>query len=267
MYPQTCSTNRFNARPAGLLPTQKPFFRLGIPYDADMSVYNDLLAVSITPLIGAVCIGFLLTTVLHEFLHAFVAYLGGDRSELNRKQLADPRSYIHPVYSLLLPGLFVLLGGLPLVGGAVYINRDSLRSKWWALAVDLAGVAGNFVVFLVLGYILRFVPFNLSSELGRNLYGFVAALCYLEIFTVLLNLMPIPPLDGFHALSNFMKEEQRQAMLRLGGGWTGLLILYFLLSYAGLGKYYNQIIMRLCDRLGIPFEELAGGMVFVFGGS
>lgn len=224
----------------------------------------DLLALSITPLIGAVCIGFLLTTVLHEFLHAFVAYLGGDRSEINRRQLADPRSYIHPVYSLLLPGLFVLMGGLPLVGGAVYINRDALRSKWWALAVDLAGVAGNFVVFLILGYILKWVPFDRSTEFGRNLYGFVAALCFLEIFTVLLNLTPLPPLDGFNALSNFMKEEQRHAMRRLGGGWGGLLILYFLLTYTGLVKYYRVLILRICTWLHIPYQDMMQGVYYVF---
>src|SRR6267143_6454520 len=67
---------------------------------------------------------------LHEFGHAIVAYYGGDTSVLEKGYLTfNPLIYTHPVYSLLLPVLFMMLGGIGLPGGAVYIERDRLRSE------------------------------------------------------------------------------------------------------------------------------------------
>ena len=67
---------------------------------------------------------------LHEFGHALVAYYGGDYTVRDKGYLTlNPLHYTHPLYSLLLPVLFMMLGGIGLPGGAVYIERDLLRSR------------------------------------------------------------------------------------------------------------------------------------------
>src|SRR5262249_25868997 len=76
---------------------------------------------------------------LHEFGHAIVAYYGGDTSVREKGYLTfNPLKYTHPVYSLLMPVIFMMLGGIGLPGGAVYINDQALRSRQWRTAVSLA---------------------------------------------------------------------------------------------------------------------------------
>ena len=62
---------------------------------------------------GFVLIGWLFSLTLHEFAHAAAAFLNGDRSDSTRHYLtANPLLYIHPFLSIILPLLFVLLGGM-----------------------------------------------------------------------------------------------------------------------------------------------------------
>src|SRR5882757_5945491 len=115
-----------------------------------------------TPLFWAVFIGWVLTVVLHEFAHGIVAYWGGDYTIRERGGLTlNPLQYIDPVFSLLMPVLFLLMGGVPLPGGVTYIHRELLRNKWWESAVALAGPAMNFLLFLLLA--LPFHPRSAGS--------------------------------------------------------------------------------------------------------
>src|SRR5438034_540366 len=100
-----------------------------------------------TPLFGAVLICWIFSVCFHEFAHAVVAYMGGDRSVRDKGYLRfDVFSYIHPVTSILIPVLFLAMGGLPLPGGAVHIDRSLLRSKHWESLVSIAGPLSNFVL-------------------------------------------------------------------------------------------------------------------------
>src|SRR3990172_4827518 len=112
-----------------------------------------------------VLIGWIFSLCLHEFSHALVAYLGGDTSVKDKGYLTfNPLKYTHPVYSIVLPLVFLVMGGIGLPGGAVYIETERLRSPRWRSAVSLAGPLANLVVAIVLGTILRFVPLGRSEE-------------------------------------------------------------------------------------------------------
>src|SRR3954470_12739906 len=102
-----------------------------------------------SPLFWAVFIGWVLSVVLHEFAHGLVAYLGGDYTIRERGGLTlNPLQYVDPVMSLILPIVFLILGGVPLPGGVTYVRRDLLRSRTWSVLVSLAGPAMNFLLFL-----------------------------------------------------------------------------------------------------------------------
>src|SRR3954453_20879321 len=88
------------------------------------------------PLFWAVFIGWVLSVVLHEFAHGLVAYLGGDYTIRERGGLTlNPRRYIDPFMSIILPMVFLALGSIPLPGGVTYVRHDLLRSRLWATAV------------------------------------------------------------------------------------------------------------------------------------
>jgi Zn-dependent protease len=111
-----------------------------------------------------VLVGWILSLSLHEFSHALLAYMGGDYTVRDKGYLTfNPLKYTHPVYSLLLPLLFLVMGGIGLPGGAVYIETWRLRSKNWRTAVSLAGPLSNLLLAIVLGLVLRFSPVNFSG--------------------------------------------------------------------------------------------------------
>src|SRR4028118_1839319 len=90
--------------------------------------------------------GWIFSVCLHEWAHAFVAYQGGDTTVKDKGYLSfNPLKYTDPFLSIVVPIAFLLLGGLGLPGGAVYIERHRLRSKWWDTLVSLAGPAINVV--------------------------------------------------------------------------------------------------------------------------
>jgi Zn-dependent protease len=111
-----------------------------------------------------VIVGWIFSLCLHEFSHAIVAYYGGDTSVKDKGYLTfNPLKYTHPFYSIVLPMIFLLLGGIGLPGGAVYIDTWRLRSRRWQAAVSLAGPAANLVVAIVLAIILAFAPISMSG--------------------------------------------------------------------------------------------------------
>src|SRR5215475_12820374 len=138
---------------------------------------------------------FLIVTVLwvfsvclHEFAHAWVAYQGGDHSVAEKGYLTlNPFRYTHPVLSLLLPVLFMMLGGIGLPGGAVYIDRSQLRSRAWNTAVALAGPAMNLALILLLGALFKtgVIPADRANLATISMAFFLR----LQVYSLLLNLL------------------------------------------------------------------------------
>jgi Zn-dependent protease len=165
------------------------------------------------PLFWAVLIAWIMSVVLHEFAHGIVAYWGGDYTIRERGGLTlNPLQYVDPVFSILMPIIFLAMGGIPLPGGSTYVRRDLLRSRGWDSAVSLAGPLMNFLLFLGCAIPLhpRFGWLDpMDPESWTNAQLTLGAMAALQITAVCFNLIPVPPLDGFQALSPWMAEEQR----------------------------------------------------------
>ena len=145
---------------------------------------------------------------LHEFGHAVAAYYGGDHTVREKGYLTlNPLHYTHPVYSLVMPVLFMMLGGIGLPGGAVYIERHLLRSRAWETGVSLAGPAMNVLLILLIG--LGFKLGLLQNDPGSLASVSLGFLMQLQISAVLLNLLPVPPLDGFQAIAPWLPPRMR----------------------------------------------------------
>ncbi|MBE3068143.1 MAG: site-2 protease family protein [Chloroflexi bacterium] len=154
---------------------------------------------------SVVLVGWIFSLCLHEFSHSLVAYYGGDTSVKDKGYLTfNPLKYTHPVYSIVLPVVFLLLGGIGLPGGAVYIETWRLRSRRWESAVSLAGPASNLVLAILLAIILNFLPVSSSG-----IWPGLAFLALLQVTAVVLNLMPVPPFDGYRALAPFLNRQLR----------------------------------------------------------
>lgn len=202
-----------------------------------------------------VLIGWVFSLCLHEFAHAFVAYQGGDYTVRDKGYLTfNPLKYTHPVYSLLLPLLFLAMGGIGLPGGAVYIERWRLRGPRWETAVSLAGPAMNGLLALVLGLLLRFTSVGQTS-LGPGL----AFLALLQVSALVLNLIPVPPFDGFGALEPHLPRDWRIRIAGVSGmlPWVVFLILWYV-PFVNRGFWG---LVGLISRLaGIPLQQAILGL-------
>lgn len=201
-----------------------------------------------------VLVGWIFSLCLHEFSHALVAYSGGDYTVREKGYLTfNPLKYTHPVYSLLLPLLFLVMGGIGLPGGAVYIETWRLRSKNWRTAVSLAGPLSNLLLAIILGIVLHFAPVNFSG-----IWSGLAFLALLQVTAVVLNLIPVPPFDGYNAVEPHLNETTRDKFEQTRGAfiWIVFLLLWFV---PFINNAFWGLIFFVSRTLGIPLELAAMG--------
>lgn len=201
-----------------------------------------------------VLVGWIFSLCLHEFSHALVAYMGGDWTVREKGYLTfNPLKYTHPVYSLLLPLLFLVMGGIGLPGGAVYIETWRLRSRNWRTAVSLAGPTSNLLLAIILGLVLRLAPVNFSG-----IWPGLAFLALLQVTAVVLNLIPVPPFDGYNAIEPHLNETTRMQFEQTRGMfiWIVFLLLWFVPIVADM---FWGLIFFISRILGIPLELAALG--------
>jgi Zn-dependent protease len=149
--------------------------------------------------------GWVASLTLHEFGHAFVAFKGGDYSVAHKGYLSmDVRKYTDPVLSILLPLLFLAIGGIPLPGGAVWINRGALRSRGASSWVSLAGPLSNLVIGVVLSLVMSLVKMPPGLAIG------LSYLALLQIVTFVINILPVPGLDGYGAIEPYLSPQARE---------------------------------------------------------
>lgn len=196
-----------------------------------------------------VLVGWVFSLCLHEFSHALIAYWGGDTTVREKGYLTfNPLKYTHPVYSLLLPLLFLVLGGIGLPGGAVYIETWRLRSRGWASAVSLAGPTTNLILAILLGLVLRFSPVTSSG-----IWPGLAFLAFLQVSAVVLNLIPLPPFDGFGVLEPHLPTDVRMRLAETRGMLAFLV--FFILWYVPLvGNLFWQLVGFLSNLIGVPLQ-------------
>ncbi|HWL95024.1 MAG TPA: site-2 protease family protein, partial [Phycisphaerae bacterium] len=170
-----------------------------------MAAGSTLALVEFTPLLIAALMAWILCVCLHEFSHALVAYIGGDESIKARGYLTlDPLKFIDPVFSLLIPAIILLMGGLPLPGGSVPIDERSLKSRAWGMYVAAAGPASNFILFLLFALPLhpKLALVDYSLETQHSWVYFCGAMAVLNFIATLFNLIPCPPLDGYRLIEH-----------------------------------------------------------------
>ncbi len=189
-----------------------------------------------------------LSLIFHEFAHAFVAWRSGDRSIEQRGYLTlDPRKYAHPLLSLVLPIVFIIMGGIALPGGAVMINRAALNNTQ-ATMVALAGPLTN----LAFGAVSLLVVANdlIDPVTQPTLAAAVAFFGFLQIIVFVLNMLPIPGLDGYAAIEPSLPESTQQLMRPVRN--YAFLILIFLLFYAEWARdLFWNLVFTVVDPFGV----------------
>jgi Zn-dependent protease len=182
--------------------------------------------------------GWLISLCLHEFMHAAAAYWGGDHTVAQKGYLRlDPRVYGHPVLTFVLPIFFLLIGGLPLPGGAVSVESHRLRGKWKDSLVSASGPAVNVMFSVVLIAVLKtWGPYvawfpGVPVAPGGAFWAALTFLAYIQVASAILNLLPIPGLDGYGIIEPFLSYEWRRIGAQIAP--YGILLVFVLLYALG----------------------------------
>ena len=163
----------------------------------DISAFIQSLAISALPIIFAI--------TLHEAAHGYVARLFGDPTAWMLGRIsANPLRHIDPVGTLLVPAIivftsYVALDSVFIFGWAkpVPVNFGRLRNpKRDMLWVAGAGPAANLAMALLWALVFKLITLMPFHEYSLALAEMARIGISVNIGLMVLNLLPLPPLDG-----------------------------------------------------------------------
>ena len=203
----------------------------------------------------------LITLCLHEFSHALMAHRRGDHTVAEKGYLTlDIRRYGHPLLTFVLPVLFLIIGGLPLPGGAVMIERHRLRGRFGSAMVSAAGPAINIIAAAILLVIVSvFGPdyIYLLSEPKDAFWAAMTLLAYLQVVTAILNLIPVPGIDGYGIIEPFLPLSTQRSAEKIKP--YGLILLFLLLLLPPVREAFYWLTNLIVDGSGAPVNGVGHG--------
>jgi Zn-dependent protease len=203
-----------------------------------------------------VMVGWLLSVMAHEFSHALVGWMAGDHTVKAKGYLDfDPRRYGNLQTALIIPLLALALGGIGFPGGAVYLRNDLMRSRLWRAAAALAGPADTGAILLALALILRAWA---GAGGSGDLFAALTMLAFLQATALILNLLPIPGLDGFGAIRPFLPASWAPG-IRGAERLSTLALLALIFFVPGGGALLFRAAADLSVALGLQFDALQDG--------
>ncbi|HUK19027.1 MAG TPA: site-2 protease family protein [Bryobacteraceae bacterium] len=173
-------------------------------------------------------------TAPHEFSHAWVATrLGDDTPRLQGRVTLNPLAHVDWLGTAILPFFTSLMGGGFIGWGRpVITNPNKLRGGLNGLAlVSLAGPASNVVMAVVLAILAVGTVHTLPAFAQFAQRGVV-----LSLYLAILNMLPIPPLDG----SKLLLAARIPMVIYQELARAGFLLLILLVSVTSFGMRMNE---------------------------
>lgn len=176
----------------------------------------------------------LMSVVVHEFAHGWMAFYLGDPTAKHYGRLTlNPIKHLDFFGSLVVPFMvFVVSGGQAIFGWAkpVPFNPRNLRDQRYGEAkVAAAGPLANFLMALVFGLFIRFMPEQFL--VSTNLIQIFGLIVFLNILLAVFNLIPIPPLDGSKILFAFLPRSLDNIRVFLEKYGTFLLLFFIFFAF------------------------------------
>ncbi|MDR1194853.1 MAG: site-2 protease family protein [Endomicrobium sp.] len=178
----------------------------------------------------------LFSVIMHEFAHAYAAYLrGDDTAKFAGRLTLNPIVHIELFGSIILPVSLMLLHAPILFGWAkpVPVNYAKLRNLKTDIAlVSFAGPAANIAIAIFAGIGIRIIHMFPAFEQGSG--GAVASVFYVMVVVnavlLVINLVPIPPLDGSKVVTFFLPHDVARKYLSLNPFLCTLVLIALLWS-------------------------------------
>ncbi len=203
----------------------------------------------------------ILAITVHEAAHAFAADALGDSTarQLGRLSL-NPLRHIDPVGTVLLPMILLATTGF-LFGWAkpVPVQFGRLRKPQRDMAlVGGAGPASNLLMALFWGLVLKFSLMSAQTSTLAALFEQMAGIgVMINLVLMVLNMLPVPPLDGSRVLVGLLSPQAAARYLQLERHSMLIMIgLVVLIATGTLSKLLIPLVntakLMLFTLLGVP---------------
>jgi Zn-dependent protease len=197
-----------------------------------MDIYNTLIFLP----------GVIIGLTVHEFAHAYTAYLLGDNTAKDNGRISlNPLKHIDWLGFILI----IIMG----FGWAkpVSFNPNNLKKKHRdEILISIAGPFSNLIlacIFIIL--IEIFVKFNLIVSKDSPLLLILFVSGQINVGLAFFNMLPIPPLDGSHLYLTFLQKRNPELMIKFYRfGMWGLFMLIMLDNFTHLNILNLSGIIR-----------------------
>ena len=205
------------------------------------------IAVWIVPVLFAI--------TLHEAAHGWVAYKLGDPTAKSRGRITvNPIKHIDPVGTVVVPIFLATLSGFVL-GWAKPVPVEPRYFKSPLLDMALVAVAGpvsNFFMACFWAFFIVMVDVALAPSTTLSFLADVGEKgIYINIILMVLNLLPIPPLDGGRVVAGILPPSLAMPFMQLER--FGMIIILLLLVSGILGKIMWPIVLHFVKIIGVIF--------------
>jgi len=220
-----------------------------------------LICIALIPLIFAI--------TLHEAAHGYIASKFGDKTALMLGRVTlNPAKHIDPIGTVILPLLMMAFGGV-IFGWAKPVPidwRNLKKPRRDAAIIAIAGPGANFLMAIFWGLIAKLSHLIFATP---ALHAFPQAALFFHLTSrfgimincvlLVINLIPIPPLDGSRIVASFLPPQLAAKYESLA--WYGLWIFLgfiLLLSITGLmGVLWwpiNALVETIYGWFGLPLQ-------------
>ncbi len=180
----------------------------------------------------------IMSVVVHEFAHGYMAYLLGDNTaRISGRLTLNPLKHLDPFGSVLLPLILVLSQAGFVIGWArpVPYNPNNLRNgRKGNIMVSIAGIVANLAIAILFGLLMRFAPefglplYTSDPSIIHPFYKITSIIVITNLVLSLFNLIPIPPLDGSKILFSILPPQLRHIQNFLEQ-WGMFILLFFVI--------------------------------------
>jgi Zn-dependent protease len=179
----------------------------------------------------------LLAITIREIAHGYAARACGDMTGTALGRLSpNPLRHVDPIGTLLVPGLLITLGGF-LMGWPKPIPVDFSRlhrPKRDLAKVAVAGLAANFAMAVLWAALIKAtLVFGSDQPTWVGLRYMAVAGVVINLALFVLNLLPLPPLDGGRILISLLPMRQAMALAKVEP-YAFFIVLGVLLLFKGL---------------------------------
>jgi Zn-dependent protease len=200
--------------------------------------------------LAAVAIIILVSFPVHEFSHAFTAYRLGDSTARYQGRLTlNPVKHFDPLGGLLLV-VGAVLGGF-LIGWAkpTPVNVYNLRyGRYGDAIVSIAGPISNLILAVIVAIPLRVILSNPSmlltiqtNAIASFALDVATAFVLINVLLMIFNLLPIPPLDGWHVLLGLVSPRTAYTLRQYEQYGFILILLLILVG----GRFIGPVIVAI----------------------